>query len=154
MRVGVNCLDVDPSFVGGVTTYVLGFWKASRVVATAADSAYLSPRGIVNSSRSFGTAINSKSWSFVTGYSRCGAALPGASLSCSSKLFKFTSDVAFAKIRELMDAESDVLYTPTPCSGASTAAGPRSSVCTISSTSITRNSSVGRGASAGTSPTD
>jgi hypothetical protein len=25
LRVGINCLDVNPSFVGGVTTYVLGF---------------------------------------------------------------------------------------------------------------------------------
>src|SRR5207302_4132157 len=32
MRVGINCLDINPSFVGGVTTYALGLLEGFAAV--------------------------------------------------------------------------------------------------------------------------
>jgi glycosyltransferase involved in cell wall biosynthesis len=115
MRVGINCLDVNPTFVGGVTTYVFGLLEG---FATAGNGCRF---------RAFVTEANQHLFehfrsrdkfeivvladSLFSLRNRIGRA---ASLSSSRGLYKFTSDLAFENIRELMDAESDVVYTPTP----------------------------------------
>jgi glycosyltransferase involved in cell wall biosynthesis len=115
MRVGINCLDVNPSFVGGVTTYTLGLLEGfasagngCRFRIFAREGNQLLFEQFRNRDHFDVHVIGDRLFSFRTGV--CRAAL----LSGSSNLFKFTNDLAFEEIRELMDAESDVLYTPTP----------------------------------------
>ena len=115
MRVGINCLDVDPSFVGGVTTYALGLLEGFasagngcrfRTFVTEGNQHLFEP--FRNRDRFEVVVISDRLFSLRSKVCRV------ASLSFNSGLYKFTSDLAFDKIREVMDAESDVLYTPTP----------------------------------------
>lgn len=115
MRVGINCLDVNPSFVGGVTTYTVGLLEG---FASAGNGCQF---------RIFVTGENQHLFEQFRGrdhfeiidigdrlFSLRTKVCRGALLSCSSKLFKFSNDLAFEKTRKLMDDESDVLYTPSP----------------------------------------
>jgi len=115
MRVGINCLDVDPSFVGGVTKYALGLLEVLasagngcrfRTFVTEGNQHLFEP--FRNRDRFEVVVISDRLFSLRSKVCRV------ASLSFNSGLYKFTSDLAFDKIREVMDAESDVLYTPTP----------------------------------------
>jgi glycosyltransferase involved in cell wall biosynthesis len=115
MRVGINCLDVNPSFVGGVTTYTVGLLEGFasagngcqfRIFVTGENQHLFEQfRG-----RDHFEIIDIGDRLFSLRTKVCRAAL----LSCSSKLFKFSNDLAFEKTRKLMDDESDVLYTPSP----------------------------------------
>jgi glycosyltransferase involved in cell wall biosynthesis len=115
MRVGIDCLDVNPSFVGGVTTYVQGLLEG---FASGGDGCrfriFVNQRNqqLFEQFRDHNNfeivVISDRLLSLRTKFCRA------ASLSCSSGFHKFASDFAFEKIRDSMDAESDVLYTPTP----------------------------------------
>jgi glycosyltransferase involved in cell wall biosynthesis len=115
MQVGINCLDVNPSFVGGVTTYVLGLLEG---FANAGNGCRFRTFVTEENQHLFEQFRNHDSFEIVVIDDRffplrsriCRA----ASLSSSGGLYKFISDLTLEKIRELMDAESDVLYTPTP----------------------------------------
>jgi glycosyltransferase involved in cell wall biosynthesis len=115
MKVGINCLQIDPTYVGGVTTYVLGLLEGFanldygcrfRLFVTEANQ------------QVFQRFAKHDSFDVITVHDRllslksnvCRAAL----LSHNSSFFKFVSDIAFRDIQELMDSESDVVYTPTP----------------------------------------
>jgi glycosyltransferase involved in cell wall biosynthesis len=115
IKVGINCLQIDPSYVGGVTTYVLGLLEGFanldyggrfRLFVTEANQ------------QVFQKFAKCPSFDVITVHDRlfslksnvCRAAL----IPHSSSFFKFVSDLAFRDIQELMDSESDVLYTPTP----------------------------------------
>lgn len=115
MRVGINCLDVNPAFVGGVTTYVLGLLEGFanagngcrfRAFVTRANE-HLFPNFRKRDNLEI-VVTNDRLFSLQSSVCRA------ASLSGSSGLYKFANDLVFENIRELMDAESDVLYTPTP----------------------------------------
>jgi len=115
IRVGINCLDVNPSFVGGVTTYVLGLLEGFASAGNGCQFRIFTTEGNQHLFEQFRNrnpfeviVISDRHFSPRSKFCRA------ASLSCSAGLHKFTSDLAFEKIRELMDAESDVLYTPTP----------------------------------------
>lgn len=115
MRVGINCLAVNPSFVGGVTTYALGLLEG---FASAGNGCRF---------RIFVTEVNQHLFEqfrnrdnfkiVVIGgrlFSLRSSVCRAASLSSSCGLYKFISDLVFKDIQESMDAESDLLYTPTP----------------------------------------
>lgn len=115
MRVGINCLDVNPSFVGGVTTYVFGLLEG---FATAGNGCRFRAFVTEENQHLFEQFRNRDKFEIVviadslfSLRNRIGRA---ASLSSSRGLYKFTSDLTFENIRERMDAESDVVYTPTP----------------------------------------
>ncbi|HKM82661.1 MAG TPA: glycosyltransferase family 1 protein [Terriglobia bacterium] len=115
MRVGINCLDVNPSFVGGVTTYVLGLLEGFASAGNGCRFRIFVTEGNQHLYEQFRNrdnfeiaVIGNKLFSLRNSICRA------ASLTSSSGLYKFTSYLAFEKVRELMDAESDVLYTPTP----------------------------------------
>ncbi len=115
MQVGINCLAVDPSFVGGVTTYVLGLLEG---FASAGNGCRFRTFVTEGNQHLFEQLRNRDNFEFIVISDRLFSArnsiCRGASLSCSRGLYKFTSDLVFKNIRELMDSESDVLYTPTP----------------------------------------
>jgi glycosyltransferase involved in cell wall biosynthesis len=115
MQIGINCLDVNPSFVGGVTTYTAGLLDGFAKVGNGCRfRLFVTERnqGLFNSFRT-----RSHFEVVVVG----GTLLPlrskicrGALLSCSGRIFKSVNDFVFKRIRELMDAETDLLYTPSP----------------------------------------
>jgi glycosyltransferase involved in cell wall biosynthesis len=115
MRVGINCLDVNPSFVGGVTTYVFGLLEG---FAAAGNGCRFRAFTTERNQHLFEQFRNRDQFEIVvladSLFSLRNSIGRAASLSSSSGLYKFTSDLAFENIRELMDAESDVVYTPTP----------------------------------------
>jgi glycosyltransferase involved in cell wall biosynthesis len=115
MRVGLSCLDVDPAFVGGVTTYTAGllegFAKAGngcqfRIFATESNQHLFES---YRNRHNFEVVVVGGSL-FPVRAKVCRAAL----LSFSSKIYKGINDFVFQRIGELMDAESDLLYTPSP----------------------------------------
>ena len=115
IRVGINCLDINPFFVGGVTTYTLGLLEGFASVGNGCQFRIFATEGNHHLFEQYRNhkhfdvrVVRDRFFSLRTGL--CRAAL----LSCSDRLFKFTNDLAFEEIRELLDAESDVLYTPTP----------------------------------------
>jgi len=113
--VGINCLDVDPSFVGGVTTYTLGLLEGFASAGNGCRFHIFVTSGNQHLFEQFRNrdhfnvhVLGDRLLSLKANV--CRAAL----LSCSSRFFKFANDLAFEEIRESMDAESDVLYTPSP----------------------------------------
>jgi glycosyltransferase involved in cell wall biosynthesis len=115
MQVGINCLDVNPSFVGGVTTYSVGLLEGLASVGNGSRFRIFVTEGNQHLFEQFRkrrhfevVVVSGRLYSWRTKV--CRAAL----LSCSSEFFKFANDLAFEKIRDLMDAESEVLYTPSP----------------------------------------
>jgi glycosyltransferase involved in cell wall biosynthesis len=115
MKVGINCLQVDPFYVGGVTTYVLGLLEGFanagngcrfRLFVTEANQQVFEK--FLQCDNFDVIVMHNKLFSFRSNV--CRAAL----LSHSSSFFKFVSDAAFRDVQELMDSESDILYTPTP----------------------------------------
>ncbi len=114
MRVGINCVQVDPFSVGGVNTYTLGLLEGFanagnghrfQVYASPSNQCLFEPfRKLEN----FDVLVVDDG---LLGAKRraCQAAL----LSWSKGFYEFTSNLVFENIRKLADAESDVLYTPT-----------------------------------------
>lgn len=115
IRVSINCLQVDPTFVGGVTTYVLGLLDGFK---TAAQDCKL---------RVFVSNANEHLFSKLRQYRHfevvvvddpllaargnlCRAAL----LLRNGELYRSVSDFLFNSLLKLMESEADVLYTPTP----------------------------------------
>jgi glycosyltransferase involved in cell wall biosynthesis len=115
MQVGINCLDVNPSFVGGVTTYSVGLLEGFAKVGNGCRFRIFVNEGNQHLFEQFRkrhlfeiVVVGGRLFSLRTKVSRA------ALLSGSSKFFKLTNDLAFEQIRDLMDAESEVLYTPSP----------------------------------------
>src|SRR6266436_10137855 len=115
IKVGINCLQIDPSYVGGVTTYVLGLLEGFvdagngchfRLFATGRNQ-HLFGKFATHDNFDL-VVVNDRLLSLRSRISRT------ALLSCSSGFYRFATDIAFRKIRELMEGESDILYTPTP----------------------------------------
>src|SRR6266436_6443362 len=115
MKVGINCLQVDPFYVGGVTTYVLGLLEG---FANAGNGCRFRLFVTEANQQVFEKFLECDNFDVVVMHNKlfslrsnvCRAAL----LSHSSSFFKFVSDVVFRDVQELMDSESDILYTPTP----------------------------------------
>lgn len=115
MSVGVNCLQVDPSYVGGVTTYILGLLEGFanidsgcqfRLFVTEDNKGLFS--GYSGRANFDVITVNDKLLSLKSKI--CRAAL----LSHSGGFFRVVSDLAFKDIQRRFDSESDVVYTPTP----------------------------------------
>ncbi|MGB8986947.1 MAG: glycosyltransferase family 1 protein [Candidatus Sulfotelmatobacter sp.] len=134
MRVAINCLQVDPKYVGGVTSYVLGLLEGFAEVSNgcqfqvfiSAANAHLfhdlrkhdlRKQGLQPDLRKADLRKHS-GLDFVEVDDKllglkgnlCRAAL----LSGSAEVYKLATDGLFQKIRERMESDSDVLYTPTP----------------------------------------
>lgn len=114
-RIGINCLDVNPAFVGGVTTYVFGLLEGfARLETNCRFRLFVSRANqhLFNRFEQYRTFDIS-----VVDTSSVGTRgkLSRASLLCHSDAFyKFVSNLIFEDVRELMDSESDLVYTPTP----------------------------------------
>lgn len=115
IRVGINCLDISSSFVGGVTTYALGLLEGFvnsgtnhrfRVFVTGANHHLF--EGLAGQHNLELVIIDGRLFPLCKQLSRA------TLLFNSSLLFKSASDVLFEELRELMDSQADIIYTPTP----------------------------------------
>jgi glycosyltransferase involved in cell wall biosynthesis len=114
MRVGINCLQIDPSYVAGVNNYTLGLLEGFANVGNGHKFRVYASQANQHLFEQFRKLDNFDVLvvrdRLLSAKSRaCRAAL----LSCSEGFYRFTSNFLFRNIRRLVDAESDILYTPT-----------------------------------------
>jgi glycosyltransferase involved in cell wall biosynthesis len=114
MQIGINCLQIDPAYAGGVNTYTLGLlegFTATRngcriqLYVTEANS-HLFEKFRENGHFAM-TVIDERRLALRKNI--CRAAL----LSGSRKFYKFANDLSFENVRKLMDSGTDIVYTPT-----------------------------------------
>ncbi len=113
MRVAINCLNLDPSFVGGLNSFTRGLLEG---FAKTANGHQFRLYATTENQHLFESLRNEKSFVVIAiddlthslRKSLCRAAL----LSFSERVYEFTSNRVFRRIRELMDEEADVIYTP------------------------------------------
>jgi len=114
MRIGIDCLRIDPSYVGGVNTFTLGLLDGFAAVGNGHRfNLYVTE----SNQKLFARFKNTPRFKLVSTNTHtlrarkmlCRAAL----LSRSSQLFRVTSNLAYENIQAKMDADCDILYTPT-----------------------------------------
>jgi glycosyltransferase involved in cell wall biosynthesis len=113
MRVAINCLQIDPSYAGGVNTYTLGLLEGFAAIANGCRFRLYVTSANQHLFEKFRkrdhfdlVAIENARLSVQKNI--CRAAL----LSFNWTMYKQTSNLMFGKIKEEMDQESDVIYTP------------------------------------------
>jgi glycosyltransferase involved in cell wall biosynthesis len=115
MRVAVNCLQVHPDFVGGVTTYVLGLLGGFRDADCSCRFRLFVSEANQHLFSSFRQCDNFEVIVVQDPLLALRTAVCRASLLFHSrKLYKSVTDEAFRRFRESMESGSDVLYNPTP----------------------------------------
>jgi glycosyltransferase involved in cell wall biosynthesis len=113
MRVAINCLRLDPSFVSGLNAYTRGLLEGFANTANGHQfRLYVTSgnQGLFESLRhrkNFEVIVLNERMQSLR-KSICRAAL----LSCSGKVYESTSNLVFRGIRELTDRDADIVYTP------------------------------------------
>jgi glycosyltransferase involved in cell wall biosynthesis len=113
MRIGVNCLNLNASFVGGLNSFTLGLLEGFACSANGHQFRLYATEG---NQRLFESLSNRKGFeivvlrdrTFSTRKSLCRAAL----LSFNERIYEFVSNQLFRGIRKLMEDDSDLIYTP------------------------------------------
>jgi glycosyltransferase involved in cell wall biosynthesis len=113
MRVAINCLGLDPSFISGVSTYTRGLLEGFANTANGHQFRLYVTGG---NQELFESLKYRKSFEIIvldgrTQFMRksfCRAAL----LSFNEKLYESTSNLVYRGNRELMDRDADIVYTP------------------------------------------
>jgi glycosyltransferase involved in cell wall biosynthesis len=115
MQIAVNCLQVDPSYVGGVTTYVVGLFQGFATVGAHCRFRLFVTGGNAYVFEKFRkycnfeiVVVNDRLLPLRSHVSRA------ALLSHNSGFVRLTSDLAFSRLREMMESDCSVVYTPTP----------------------------------------
>jgi glycosyltransferase involved in cell wall biosynthesis len=113
MRIGINCLSLSPSFVGGLNTFTQGLLSGFASVAqqhhfrlyatTLNQQLFQSFRGKNNFEI---VALDDRT--IASKKNVCRASLVLA----SDSLFKSVSDRVFRDVRHMIDKDNDILYTP------------------------------------------
>lgn len=114
MKIGLNYLRVDPAVAGGIHSYTLGLLEAFanvgnghrfRLYAAPANQHLFEP---FRHCRNFEVIVVGDP---LLGLKKHVSRI--ALLSHSSEFYKLTSNLLFRNVRKLMDAEVDIIYTPT-----------------------------------------
>jgi glycosyltransferase involved in cell wall biosynthesis len=113
MRVAVNCLNLDASFVGGLNTFTQGMLQGFSAAANGhqfrlyATSENLPLFEAVMSAKCFEVIVmDARTHSLRRDV--CRASL----LSLSERVYENTSNFVFRGLRESMDDHADIIYTP------------------------------------------
>lgn len=115
MRIGINCLNLDPGYVGGVNTYALGL-LSGFAEAHAQDFSFEIFASSHN--RSFFARFEGKP-GFHVHVCEDIRSVPKRALrklalkTGSPALFRLATDTLFAKAKKLIEEKSDLVYTPT-----------------------------------------
>jgi glycosyltransferase involved in cell wall biosynthesis len=113
MRIGIECLRADPDYVGGLNTYILGLLDGFAAAAGGhCFQLYTTDRNHKLFARyealpNFELVTFDGRW-FRRRQKICRAALLGA-----PEFYRRISGRLFNSIREIMEAGSDLIYTPT-----------------------------------------
>lgn len=113
MRVAINCIGLDPAFVSGVSTYARGLLEGFANTANGHKFRLYVTRGnqglfeSVKKRESFEIIVVDEGAQFLR-KSICRAAL----LSFSERVYESTSNLVFRGIREMIDRDADIVYTP------------------------------------------
>lgn len=114
MRIGINCLRLDPDYVGGLNTYTLGLLQGFASVGnghtfhlygTSRNRVLF--RGFEGNNRFVFSVMPERDFHNRQRLSRA------ALLSASSDIFRRVSNGLYRDLREKMDREVDLVYTPT-----------------------------------------
>jgi glycosyltransferase involved in cell wall biosynthesis len=114
MQIGINCLQVNPSVIGGINSYTLGLLEGFANARNGDRFQVYASKGNRHLFEQFRKLDNFDV--LVVDDRLLGAksrACRAALLSWSKGFYAFTSNFLFQNIRKLADAESDILYTPT-----------------------------------------
>jgi glycosyltransferase involved in cell wall biosynthesis len=113
MRIGINCLDLDPSFVGGLNTFTRGLLGG---FANEADGHQFRLYATSANRHLFESLRNQKSFEIIElddlSYSVRKNLCRTSLLSCSARVFELASNLLFRRMREMMDEDADIVYTP------------------------------------------
>jgi len=114
MKIGIDCLKIEPSFAGGLNTYTLGLFggfasagnghRFHVYVTRANQHLFAKHAGQGNVTL---TLVDKGALPLRNAL--CRATL----LSRSPKFFELASNAAFRNVRAMMDAQCDIIYTPT-----------------------------------------
>jgi glycosyltransferase involved in cell wall biosynthesis len=113
MRIAVNCIGLDPSFVSGVSTYARGLLDGFANTANGHKFSLYVTRGnqglfeSLKKRESFEIIVVDERTQFLR-KSMCRAAL----LSFSERVYESTSNLVFRGIREMIERDADIVYTP------------------------------------------
>jgi glycosyltransferase involved in cell wall biosynthesis len=113
MRVAINCLGLDPSYVSGLCTYSRGLLEGFANTANGHQFRLYVTNGnqhlfeSLKHRKSFEIIVMDERTQFVR-KSVCRAAL----LSFNEKVYESASNLVFRGIRELIDQDADIVYTP------------------------------------------
>ena len=115
VQVGINCLQVDASYVGGLNTLLLGLLESFA----NADTRFRFRLFLNSANRHLFERFrkyNNFDLTVVCNrlYSVRSAICQAALLSRNSSMFKWVNDAVFRDVHEQIEADCDVLYTPTP----------------------------------------
>jgi glycosyltransferase involved in cell wall biosynthesis len=115
MQVGINCLQVDPSSVGGVNSYVLGLLEGFARVENGCRFRLFVADGNKHLFEKFRPHVRFDVVVIHDPLLRVRSGISRATLlSRSNGFYRVANDFVFRHIRGLMEEGSDVLYTPTP----------------------------------------
>jgi glycosyltransferase involved in cell wall biosynthesis len=114
MRIGINCLRLDPEYVGGLNTYTLGLVQGFATVGNGhtfhlygTDRNRTLFRQFEKDRRFIFKAIRETDFCSRQRISRA------ALLSTNSNFFRHVSNKLYRDLRKRMDEEVDLIYTPT-----------------------------------------
>jgi glycosyltransferase involved in cell wall biosynthesis len=119
MRIGINCLKIDPSFAGGLNTYTFGLLDGFAATANGHRfHLYVS-----HSNRClFAKYAGRKGFELIVVGDQLqairGVLCQATLLTQSPRLYELASNTSFSNLRDMMDADCDIIYTPTvvlPC---------------------------------------
>jgi glycosyltransferase involved in cell wall biosynthesis len=115
MRIGIDCVRIDPSYVGGLNTFTLGLLGGFATLSTTARfHLYVSEANQhvfekFRNVKRFETRVIPERL-VSTNRRICRVAL----LSSSSAFYKRISDHVFEGVRKSMESDADILYFPAP----------------------------------------
>jgi glycosyltransferase involved in cell wall biosynthesis len=114
MKIGINCLRLDPDYVGGLNTYTLGLLQGFASVGNnhtfhlyGTDRNQVLFRKFEGDTRFVFSAMTQRDFRIRQRLSRA------ALLSANSDIFRRVSNGLYRDLREKMDEEVDLVYTPT-----------------------------------------
>jgi glycosyltransferase involved in cell wall biosynthesis len=113
MRIGINAISLDPSFVGGLNTFTRGLLEGFANVAEEHDFRVYATTG---NQQLFESLRCRENFELVTldgrSISRRKNIFRASLCSNSAKIVRSIGNRVFGEVRQLMDRDNDIVYTP------------------------------------------
>jgi len=114
MRIGINCLEIDPTFLGGVNTFTLGLLKGLKQVGQKHQFQLFISEYNKHLFTGYKDLPNFEIFvlSFKKNYFQKGLR-ELASITHSQTVFKYINNFLYSFLCHFMDTKSDIVYIPT-----------------------------------------